>query len=113
MKRVNVSFEMPVVEIDGHKYRCMISMMELRAAVAEFMQKIYSAHADNANEIRAAIECGCDLVDDALGNRAMFNIAAGKPISLPYVMKIVNTIMDAANGAYTQYVKENYSGVRR
>lgn len=113
MKRVNVSFEMPSVEIDGNKYRCMISMMELRAAVAEFMQKICNAHADNTDEIRAAIECGCDLVDNALGNKAMFSIAGGKLVSLPYVMKIVNTIMDTVNGAYARYVKDNYAGVRR
>lgn len=113
MKRVNVSFEMPVVEIEGKKYRCMLSMMELRAAVAEFMQKIYSTHADNANEIRAAIECGCDLVDNALGEKTVFCIADGKPISLPRIMKIVNTIMETVNNAYTQYVKDNYTGVRR
>lgn len=113
MKRVNVSFEMPVVEFEGDKYRCMISMMELRAAVAEFMQKIYSAHADNADEIRAAIECGCALVDKALGDGAMLCIAGGKPVSLPYVMKIVNTIMDAVNSAYAKYVKTNYAGVHR
>ena len=113
MKRIKVSFETPVVEIEGNQYRCSISMMELRADVADFMHKIYSAHVDNSDEIRTAIECGCNLVDKALGDSTMLHVSNGNPISLPYVLKLVNAIMDAVNTAYAQYVKNNYAGVHR
>lgn len=112
MKSVIVRFDAPTAEINGAKYEIIVSPMELHARCRGYMQRVAGMNAEDENSIRDTIAAGCELVDEALGAGMMAKIAAGKPVSLPGVLKILNAILDATNGAYRDYVRRNYGGGR-
>lgn len=112
MKNVIVNFDAPKVSINGHAYECMISPMELQAKCRGYMAQLYDMDTTDETQIRDTIAAACDLVDDALGSGAMVQIAAGKPVSLPAALQVINAIMNAVNGEYRDYLRREYMGVR-
>lgn len=112
MKGVIVRFEAPKASINGAEYEIIVSPMELHAKVRGYFGRLAAMNARDENSIRETIAAGCDLVDEALGAGMMARIAAGKPISLPAVLQVLNAILDATNGAYRDYVRRNYGGGR-
>ena len=110
MKGVIVRFDAPRVTINGAEYQILISPMELLAACSRYLSRIAEVNPADEAQVRCIIMDGCDIAEEALGAGAMAKIAAGAPVSLPGVMKVLNAAMDAANRAYHGYVRRNYGG---
>ena len=110
MKGVIVRFDAPAVNINGAKYECLISPMELHAKCRKFMGSLIHLNPTDEDQVLEVIKAGCEIADEALGAGAMAKIAAGKPVSLPGIMSVLNVIMDANNNAYREYIQKNYGG---
>lgn len=95
-------YKIPVIDIQGHEYQVGISGLELYSQVKGYIREVLNLSVNDTNEIRAAIENGCAIVDNALGDGAMVEISAGQPVSLPAVVKILNTILEAVNAQFAQ-----------
>lgn len=112
MKGVIVRFDAPKVAINGKEYEIIVSPMELHAKVRGYMVRMAQMNALDEESIRDTIAAGCAIIDEALGAGMAAKIAAGKPVSLPGVVKLLNGILDATNDAYREYVRKNYGGGR-
>lgn len=112
MKGVIVRFDAPTVNINGAKYGCLISPMELHAKCRRFMGTLIHLNPADEDQVLEVIKAGCDIADEALGTGSMAKIAAGKPVNLPGILSVLNTIMDANNSAYRNYIRKSYGGGR-
>lgn len=113
MKNVIVSFDAPKVSINGMEFECMLSPMELQGKCRKYMTQLFDMDVEDETQIRDTIAAACDIVDDALGGGAMVKIAAGKPVSLPAALKVLNAIISATGSDYREYVRREYMGERR
>ena len=101
-KTIEICYEIPVVDIQGREYQIGFSGLDLYAHVKDYIPEVLNLNVNDTDAVRAAIEKGCSIVDKALGDGAMVEISAGQPGSLPGVLKIVNTIMEAVNAQFAQ-----------
>lgn len=113
MGKISVKYRAPEVEFGGRKYtikKSVAEIMALKQIFAATIRHVQDSGGKNRRIIFEAMQCGRELIDAALGEGTLAEIADGKAIRLPRVMEIVNGIATAAGAAYSDYCRREYGG---
>ena len=99
---------MDKIIIDGHKFSPVKSTEEIGAGAAAILRNALMLDVFDESKILEFLKDTASKIDSWFGCQAVLEISDGKPVSVPFALKIVNATVEQLSEIYNKYVLEEY-----
>lgn len=110
MKKTMVHPEALKIIIGGMEFEQKKSDGEIYAAGRAILADCLKLDVTDEGAVLKLLHKVCEFIDDTLGAGAMKKIVGEKAVSLPMVLKVINTIIETCGKRYAAYIQGEYLG---
>lgn len=108
MRELNFSFHVPQIKINGIVFDLKKSDIEICEIAKKAQERLQDLNAEDVDDVLSACKMTANDIDSILGDGALAQIAAGKPVGIIKQIEILVAIATEGTREYIDYVKNEY-----